>query len=44
VLVFGGGGTLYALDPTSGALLAKQDIDPRAVPGDDARRRSSRRR
>jgi len=36
VLVFGGGGTLYALDPTSGALLAKQDIDPRAVPGDDA--------
>jgi len=36
VLVFGGGGTLYVLNPVNGALLAKQDLDPRAVPGDDA--------
>ena len=35
VLVFGGNATLYALDPASGALLAKQDLDPR-VNGDDS--------
>jgi outer membrane protein assembly factor BamB len=34
VIVFGGGATLYALDPTNGALLAKQDLDPRAAPDD----------
>src|SRR5439155_1410617 len=27
---------LYVLNPVNGALLAKQDLDPRAVPGDDA--------
>jgi outer membrane protein assembly factor BamB len=36
VLLFGGGATLYALDPVNGSLLAKQDVDPRAVPADDA--------
>ena len=35
VLVFGGNATLYALDPTNGALLAKQDLDPR-VNADDS--------
>jgi outer membrane protein assembly factor BamB len=35
VLLFGGGATLYALDPVDGSLLAKQDVDPRAVPADD---------
>src|SRR5687767_14254878 len=35
VLVFGGNATLYALDPSSGALLAKQDLDPRG-PGIDS--------
>jgi outer membrane protein assembly factor BamB len=34
VVVFGGGATLYALDPSSGALLAKQDLDPRTNPDD----------
>lgn len=34
VLVFGGNATLYALDPSSGALLAKRDLDPRG-PGID---------
>jgi outer membrane protein assembly factor BamB len=36
VVAFGGGGTLYVLNPVDGALLAKQDLDPRAVPQDDA--------
>jgi len=34
VLVFGGGATLYALDPVNGALLAKVDLDPRTNPDD----------
>ncbi len=34
VLLFGGGATLYALDPVDGDLLAKQDLDPRASPSD----------
>ncbi len=32
VVLFGGGATLYALDPATGALLAKQDTDPRVDP------------
>ena len=36
VLLFGGGATLYALDPVDGSLLARQDVDPRSTPSDTA--------
>ncbi len=35
VVAFGGGATLYVLDPVTGTLLAKQDLDPR-VNADDS--------
>jgi outer membrane protein assembly factor BamB len=37
VLVFGGAGVLYVLDPVSGAVLAKQDLDPRVPQANDGR-------
>jgi hypothetical protein len=35
VLVFGGGATLCVLDPVTGAVLAKQDLDSRSPQGAD---------